>query len=107
MYESNNFIITNLPEGMISFDAFLIKASGSRSVEENAEAIREANSELEKYVAVSSRHSDVVSIAFRVEQLSNADIVIFTRDSDKIGKALHLLKDTVNSFELEEGESTY
>ena len=107
MYESNNFIITNLPEGMISFDAFLIKASGSRSVEENAEAIREANSELEKYVAVSSRHSDVVSIAFRVEQLSNADIVIFTRDSDKIEKALHLLKDTVNSFELEEGESTY
>lgn len=104
-YESTHFIIHNLPEGMSTFEAFLIHASGSRSVEENAAVIKESVSGSERYVAISSRHSDVVSIAFRIEQLGNADYIIFTKDADKIPKALEKLRETIDSFSIEEEET--
>lgn len=107
VYESTHFTITNLPEGMASFDAFIIKASGSRSVEENAALIKEVSTDAEKYVAISSRHSDIVSIAFKIEQLRDSDVITFTHDADKIASALQLLKETVDSFVLEEGEVVY
>lgn len=105
VYENNNFIISNLPEGIGSFEAFLVKASGSRSVEDNAMLIKENTQDPTSYVVISSRHSCATSVSFTLEQDGSADIVTFTQDSELMPSILELLKNTVNAFNIEEVRS--
>lgn len=101
-YESQHFRITNLPSGLSSFEVALVKASGSRSVEENATLIAQYTKNASSFVSISSRHSDVIVVAFEVEHTGDGDIVTFLKGGEDAAAALQRLKETLLSFSFEE-----
>lgn len=107
VYVSPNFELHGLNNLNIdSFEVYLHYASGSYSVEENAEYIQNnLDVPIENLICVSSRHSEAICVTFLIEPIDElSERLIFTCDTKPIYAAIKSIKNTIASFQ-EGGET--